>query len=56
MDLSNSAPGIKTTDEVPKTSKTEGMFRSEEKPAAVMEATTLSSFGKAACCHQGLAR
>ena len=29
---------------------------SEEKPAAGMEATTLSSFGNAACCHQGLAR
>ena len=52
-----------------KTSKVEEkMFKSdentsnesEEKPSEVMGATTtlptLSSFGKAACCHQGLAR
>ena len=50
MGLSASAPDVKTTEEVP---KTEEMCKSEEKPAAVMEATSL---GKAACCHQGLAR
>ena len=52
-------PEVTTTDEVPlteeKTSK-----ESEEKPSDEMEGTTtlptLSSFGKAACCHQGLAR
>ena len=67
MDLSRIAqtPEVTTTDEVPlteeKTSKVEEkMIKSEEKPSDVMEGTTtlptLSSFGKAACCHQGLAR
>ena len=51
--MSVSAPGDKTSEEV---AKTEEMCKSEEKPAAVMEATTLTSLGKAACCHQGLAR
>ena len=59
MDLSLQYP-----DEVPllteKASNPETISKTEEKAAAVMETTTtqptLSSFGKAACCHQGLAR
>ena len=55
---------VQSPDEVPlltekAISKTEEISKTE-KLSAVMEATTtqpsLSSFGEAACCHQGLAR